>query len=206
MLHNNTAFKNSDSGGVAINVRDVKTCGMSFYDGYKDLASSLMSKIQQKDAFRAMDSDPNIVKLKNEMIERFPSLKLQLPTIASGANPFRFDWLTLFDYYKCHAAHDVPIDEDMIIHEKMVSDFMLNRFHMYYSDPHFLAYASRSIVDDIIKVVKKENRREELYIFSCHDVTILALLHTLRAKSINLWPPYGKLALFSLLTPANSNS
>ncbi len=198
MLCNNPAIKDNDSGGLTINVRDVKSCGMSFYDGHKDLASSLMSKIQQKEAFIAMDSNPNIMKLKYEMIQRFPSLKLQLPSITSDPNAFRFDWLTLFDYYKCHSAHDVPIDEDMIVHEQTVSNFMLNRFHMYYSDPHFLAHATRSILNDIIKVVKKENRREELYIFSCHDVTILALLHSLSAKSINLWPPYGATLLFEI--------
>ena len=128
MVYSNATTR--DIGGLTINVRDVKSCGMSFYDGYKELASSLMSKIQQKEAFITMDSSPKITELKNEMISRFPSLKLQLPSLPNDSKSFRFDWLTLFDYYKCHAAHDAPIDDDMIIHKQTVSSFMLHRFHI----------------------------------------------------------------------------
>ena len=196
MVYSNATTR--DIGGLTINVRDVKSCGMSFYDGYKELASSLMSKIQQKEAFITMDSSPKITELKNEMILRFPSLKLQLPSLPNDSKSFRFDWLTLFDYYKCHAAHDAPIDDDMIIHEQTVSSFMLHRFHMYYSDPHFLAHASQSMLNDIIKVIKKETSRDELHVFSCHDVTILALLHALSVKDISSWPPYGATLLFEI--------
>jgi len=189
-LNNNSNYETQ----IPINVRDIKNCSMSYFDGKPKLAYSLVAKVQSTDKFKEIENEIDVLKAKQVLKEMIPLIE--------GSKGF--DWMAALDYFACRRSHDIIIHDDLLQYEDIVRRHMVSRYRVYLSHyEKFGHFVSPMIVDvnEQIKLYDKHDnsKSNSLSIFSCHDVNLLGLLYAIKANIINhpnFWPYYGDTLTF----------
>lgn len=183
---------NNDSNNdikIPINVRDITTCSMSYFDGKPKLAYSLVAKVQSTDKFKEIENDARALKAKEMLLSHVPLI----------VGPKGFDWMAALDYFACRRAHDITIHNDLLQYEEIVRQHMVSRYRVYLSHNEKFGHFVSPMIHDVNKQIKEydenDNRTSSsLNIFSCHDVNLLGILYAVKANNINcpnFWPFYG---------------
>lgn len=127
------------------------------------------------------------------------------------------------DHFVCRSSHSVPPkqfcphlqetnEEEQERFQQLgrnVQNHLQQRFHSYYSHPLLLAEmvgpALLEVVMEMNDAVSNSNTKKPFRIYSCHDVTILALLYAIQGISLETsntpppWPTYATCLTFELV-------
>lgn len=134
------------------------------------------------------------------------------------------------DHFVCRSSHSVPPQQfcphlqrtNEEEHERFqqlgrnVQNHLQQRFHSYYSHPLLLAEmagpALLEVVMEMNDAVSNCPTKKPFRIYSCHDVTILALLYAIQGISLETtnvpppWPTYATCLTFELVRLGESTT
>ncbi|KAF0698464.1 Aste57867_10924 [Aphanomyces stellatus] len=116
------------------------------------------------------------------------------------AHPERFTWMNAADYFVCRRAHGLPL----VPHTEDLADTTIDhlsfRFSNFYTHPPILHYVASRLVDqlvarmhDVIHAVDTSPPKEQVCIYSGHDVSVLAFLYARMGAAVDAsyWPDYS---------------
>ena len=134
------------------------------------------------------------------------------------------------DHFVCRSSHSVPPQqfcphltgntegeqERFLRLGRKTLSHLQQRFHSYYSHPQLLAEMAGPALHEVVMEMKDacngSDDKKPFRIFSCHDVTILALLYAIQGISLEttqlplLWPTYATCLAFELVRLEDGDS
>lgn len=182
---------------IDIFVRDPKQETLNRFDTSPELMKSLVRDVIQTPQFLQQDSKaaPLAARLSNYI----PGLiRLRSP----HRSPSTINWIHAADHFICRSSHDVPLNAFSHLEHNQGAEQILQsmnhatishlatRFRLWYNSPPLLAAMMLPLLTDIYNEMmhyanmSNEGRGEikkPFNIYSCHDVTILALLYSIDA-------------------------
>lgn len=174
---------------VQIRGRDEDT--LNAFDRNPDLMATLVSDVIRQQEFQEKDgaAAPLAARLANIL----PGLaRKKKNTSGFNAAPSGINWIEAADHFVCREAHNVEysrfsefehddsIEEILSAFSHQTKAHLAWRFRQWYKSPKLLASIAgpplREIADQLKSATHLEARqRHPFTIYSCHDVTILAL-------------------------------
>mmetsp|Transcript_28513 Transcript_28513/g.27310 ORF Transcript_28513/g.27310 Transcript_28513/m.27310 type:complete len:430 (-) Transcript_28513:191-1480(-) len=192
-----SSFPNSP---IEINVRDIRDCSMSFYEGKPLLSQRLFSQTQCSESFLQMENSQDILLTKESLGKFLPGLILPISNSMASIHQNNFDWLAAFDYFTCREAHNLPVHEGTEEYSAIVKSHLGLRYSHYYANMEHLAHAAVPLLEDLERSIishkiqsNTEIRNHDLFpsnngiflnLFSGHDCNLLCLLYALKADIV----------------------
>jgi hypothetical protein len=196
---------------IEINVRDIRDCSMSFYEGKPLLSQRLFSKTQSSESFLHIENSRDILLTKQSLGKFLPGLISQSDSVpisnsVSSIHQNKFDWLAAFDYFTCREAHNLPVLDGTEEYSDIVKAHLGLRYSHYYSDMEHLAHAAVPLLEDLQRSITSHKTQPDtemrdhesfplknssidggvfLKLFSGHDCNILCLLYALKADIVS---------------------
>lgn len=215
-----TVIANMETARVSVRVRDRATDNLNAFDRNPQLIKNLISDVVTCEEFLAKDTAaaPLAARLANYL----PGLVRKGRKTFGG--PSGINWIEATDHFICRTSHGVNFSRfseyehegkaertlEAMEHQTMVH--LAWRFRQWYQNAPLLAEIASPALREILEQMQAtpelsiEDRRP-FTIYSCHDVTILALLYGLGAECLadetkkdwRFWPTYGSTLVFELV-------
>ena len=206
---------------VQVRGRDQDT--LNAFDRNPDLMADLVSEVISSPEFQERDgaAAPLAARLANIL----PGLaRKKKNTHGFNAAPSGINWIEATDHFVCRRAHNVPFsrfsdfEHDDRIEQTLeglshqTTAHLAWRFRQWYKSPRLLAAIAapplREIAEQLmVAPALAETEKRPFTIYSCHDVTILALLYGMGAEFLagdtkggwRFWPAYASTLVFELV-------
>lgn len=181
----------SSGPGVTLNytVRKSADCPMAFFDAHPK-AELLLRSVRESEEFQRIEGDAETVRLKELLLRHLPLLR--------KADGVSVDWPAAFDYVKCRPAHGLPLHPEIEYCKEHVVSHVTSRYGLYYRNKALLGHSAGPLISDAL--AKLQGSSSTTTVFSGHDVTLLALLHSLDACVLaddpTYWPDFGCTLVF----------
>mmetsp|Transcript_2747 Transcript_2747/g.4435 ORF Transcript_2747/g.4435 Transcript_2747/m.4435 type:complete len:502 (-) Transcript_2747:127-1632(-) len=218
--HSTGGDANKESARVAVKVRDRATDNLNAFDRNPQLIKNLITNVITSEDFLAQDSAaaPLAARLANYL----PGLVRKGRKTFGG--PSGINWIEATDHFVCRSSHGVNFSRfserehenraectlEAMEHPTMVH--LAWRFRQWYQNAPLLAEIASPALREILEQMQGTTdlgaqERHPFSVYSCHDVTILALLYGLGADFLadegkgdwRFWPKYGTTLVFELV-------
>jgi hypothetical protein len=151
-------------------------------------------------------------------------------TTGFNASPSGINWIEASDHFVCRSAHQIPfsrfsdfehdtqVEETLRALSHQTKAHLAWRFRQWYKNPKLLAAIAapplREILDQLLAATKMGVReRHPFTIYSCHDVTLLAILYGIGAEFLSndqkggwrFWPKYASSLILELVQVENGS-
>eukprot|EP00580_Thalassiosira_gravida_P016641 CAMPEP_0201664452 /NCGR_PEP_ID=MMETSP0494-20130426/5909_1 /ASSEMBLY_ACC=CAM_ASM_000839 /TAXON_ID=420259 /ORGANISM="Thalassiosira gravida, Strain GMp14c1" /LENGTH=702 /DNA_ID=CAMNT_0048143223 /DNA_START=109 /DNA_END=2217 /DNA_ORIENTATION=+ len=198
----------SDASGirtVKIQVRDKEIDTLNAFDRYPKMMNGLVKDVIATEQFQRIDAAAK--PLAETLSAYLPGLS-GAPQ-AFGGTPSGVNWVHANDHFVCRRAHAVPLlafsdyegkhsrEESMADMANPVCSHLAWRFREWYRSPRLLAAVAvppfREMLDRMVEAatigggggdcgkVVEDGNRKPFVLYSCHDVTLIALLYAIGA-------------------------
>jgi len=206
---------------VRVRGRDDDT--LNAFDRDPDMMAALVSEVMSDPEFQARDGfqAPLAARLANIL----PGLaRKKRNTTGFNASPSGINWIEASDHFVCRAAHHMPfsrfsdfehhveVEETLRALSHQTTTHLAWRFRQWYKHPKLLAAIAapplREILNQLLPATEMSLReRHPFTIYSCHDVTLLAILYGIGAEFLSndhtggwrFWPKYASSLIFELV-------
>jgi len=187
-------LKSSSNPDIAINVRDIKHETLNAFNTSPELMKRLVEDIIDTPEF--IDKDSKAASLAARLSNFIPGLV----NFTSYGGPSGINWIHASDHFICRSSHDVTFTKFSHLEHDNEAEQTLRamsystlshlalRFRSWYQNPTLLAAMGgpplkevNEQMDRIINAGAGDSYRKPFTVFSCHDVTILALLYGIGA-------------------------
>eukprot|EP00815_Leptocylindrus_aporus_P004562 CAMPEP_0116059166 /NCGR_PEP_ID=MMETSP0322-20121206/5636_1 /TAXON_ID=163516 /ORGANISM="Leptocylindrus danicus var. apora, Strain B651" /LENGTH=472 /DNA_ID=CAMNT_0003543499 /DNA_START=102 /DNA_END=1517 /DNA_ORIENTATION=+ len=199
---------------ITVKVRSRKVDTLNAFDKDPAFMMSLVTDVISSPHFQTKDAvaAPLAARLANYLPGLTKPTKI-------GGGPSGINWIHATDHFVCRAAHKIQFT-NLDTYDKNaqpeLQEFALPalahlawRFRQWYKSPPLLeaiAYPPlKEMVGELTEVpLKPSIERRPFNVFSCHDVTVLALLYAIGAKIVydetsTYWPVYATTLTFELV-------
>ena len=221
-LHGLLGDVDPSSHDVSVKVRCRKTDTLNAFDKNPEFMMKLVSDVVESAEFQTKDAAAATLAAR---------LALYLPGLANPGNrahggPSGINWIHATDHFVCRTSHNIqytclePFDSSM---EAEMQEFALPalahlswRFRKWYESSPLLSAIAHPPLHEVEMGLKSvfllpDSQPRPFTIFSCHDVTILALLYGIGAELVlndghTFWPSYATTLAFELVKVDNRNS
>jgi len=191
-------IKSSSDPSVDIIVRDVKEETLNTFDTSPILMKSLVKNIIETPNFIIHDTKASF--LAARLSNYIPALiKLRSPY----GGPSGINWIHAVDHFICRKSHGIPLtrflssnfEEDPEAEQTLQAmkhatiSHLASRFRSWYQSPPLLAAMVGPALSEVNFQMNQtinapDSARKPFNIYSCHDVTILALLYGIGAEHL----------------------
>ena len=206
---------------VQVRGRDDDT--LNAFDRDPDKMTALVSDVMSHPEFQSRDGlqAPLAARLANIL----PGLaRKKRNTTGFNASPSGINWIEATDHFVCRTAHhvafsrfsdfehDIQVEETLRALSHQTTAHLAWRFRQWYKNPKLLAAIAspplREILDQLLTATTMGVReRHPFTIYSCHDVTLLAILYGIGAEFLSndhkggwrFWPKYASSLIFELV-------
>ena len=210
---------------VEIRGRDDDT--LNAFDRNPDLMANLVGDVISSSEFQERDSQAS--QLAARLANILPGLARTNTAKGFNAAPSGINWIEATDHFVCRQAHGMEYSKfsdyehdskvemtlDALSHQTRMH--LAWRFRQWYKNPRLLAAIAApplreitSQLQDALALTKQEQRLQKhpFTVYSCHDVTILALLYGIGAEFLSgddmwggwrYWPEYASTLVFELV-------
>ena len=206
---------------VQVRGRDDDT--LNAFDRNPDMMAQLVDDVMSCQEFQ--DRDGTAAPLAARLANILPGLaRKKRNTSGFNASPSGINWIEATDHFVCRSAHDMSfsrfsdfehdaqIEETLRALSHQTTAHLAWRFRQWYKNPKLLAAIAapplREISDQLTKATTLGAReRHPFTIYSCHDVTLLAILYGIGADFLSgddksrwrFWPAYASTLIFELV-------
>lgn len=213
----------TDDALLRVQVRGRDQDTLNAFDRNPDLMADLVGEVISSPEFQKRDGDaaPLAARLANIL----PGLarRKAKPSVYNAA-PSGINWIEATDHFVCRMAHDVSfsrfsnfehddrVEQTLSALAHQTTAHLAWRFRQWYKSPRLLAAIAapplREIAQQLLATPSMaESDRRPFTIYSCHDVTILALLYGIGADFLacddnggwRFWPSYASTLVFELV-------
>jgi hypothetical protein len=212
---------------VQVRGRDDDT--LNAFDRDPDMMAALVSEVMSHPEFQSRDGfqAPLAARLANML----PGLaRKKRNTTGFNASPSGINWIEASDHFVCRSAHQIPfsrfsdfehdtqVEETLRALSHQTKAHLAWRFRQWYKNPKLLAAIAapplREILDQLLAATKMGVReRHPFTIYSCHDVTLLAILYGIGAEFLSndqkggwrFWPKYASSLILELVQVENGS-
>lgn len=208
--------------GVSVEVRPRSNDTLNAFDRDPEFMLGLVTDVVESDYFQAQDAIA--APLAARLAHYLPGL-LKKGHRAHGG-PSGINWIHAADHFVCRTAHGVKytsLDSHDGITEVEMQELALPslahlswRFRQWYNSPPLLAAIGAPPLREIELQLKATPsvpayERRPFTIYSCHDVSLLALLYAIGANTVldetnHYWPAYATTLAFELVKVDNRDS
>lgn len=185
---------------VDIVVRDPKRETLNKFDSSPALMRQLVRNVVETPEF--VERDARAAPLAARLSNYIPGLaRFRSP----HGSPSTINWIHAADHFICRSAHHVPLNAFSHLENCQVTEQTLqamkhatiahlaSRFRLWYKSPPLLAEMMQPLLTDLCdemnyvanNVTSDKGARKPFVIYSCHDVTILALLYSIEAAFLS---------------------
>lgn len=190
-----TAKEMKDQNSIRVQVRDKQIDTLNAFDKYPQMMDGLVKDVIATEQFQRIDGAAKT--LAETLSSYLPGL-LAAPQ-AFGGTPSGVNWIHANDHFVCRRAHSVPLlafsDHEGMGREEEALASLANpvrshlswRFREWYRCPRLLSAIAcppfREMHESMSMVAAQEDHhgRRPFVLYSCHDVTLLALLYAIGA-------------------------
>mmetsp|Transcript_10157 Transcript_10157/g.21968 ORF Transcript_10157/g.21968 Transcript_10157/m.21968 type:complete len:405 (+) Transcript_10157:289-1503(+) len=184
---------------IRIQVRDREVDTLNAFDKYPEMMNGLVKDVIATEQFQRIDGAAR--PLAETLSALLPGLR-GAPQ-AFGGTPSGINWIHANDHFVCRKAHSIPLlafsdregrrDEEAALAALAgpVRSHLAWRFREWYRCPRLLAAVAcppfREVLGQMSEAVAnddgdaRDGRRAPFVLYSCHDVTLLALLYAIGA-------------------------
>jgi len=205
---------------VDVQVRDRTTDNLNAFDRNPELIETLVTEVVSAENF--LKNDAKAAGLAARLANFLPGLVR--PGRKTFGGPSGINWVEAADHFVCRASHGVRFSRFSEFENDSAAEKLLEameyqtilhlawRFRQWYQYPPLLAEIAAPVLREVIEEVKETTElelqdRRPFFVYSCHDVTILALLYALGADFLaddekgnwRYWPEYGSTLIFELV-------
>lgn len=218
--HNTVGSQDMNDAHVTVRVRDRNQDNLNAFDRNPQLIKNLVTEITSAQDFQACDGAA--APLAAKLTQFLPGLNRK--GVKTFGGPSGINWIEATDHFICRRSHGVKLcrfsdyedesDSEGILAamEHQTIQHLAWRFRRWYQKPALLAEIASPAMREVLEAMQdtsaldaKEKRPFKIY--SCHDVTILALLYGLGADILadevkgdwRFWPTYGTTLVFELV-------
>jgi hypothetical protein len=224
--HSSVGDIGTENALVAVAVRDRATDNLNAFDRNPELIKQLVTEVVTSDYF--VTHDYKAAPLAARLAYYLPDLAR--PGKQTFGGPSGINWVEASDHFICRSAHGVKYSLFSEFEHDSSAEGILRalehptilhlawRFRQWYKHPPLLAeIASPALREVLVKMqaipAMGIQDRRPFTIYSCHDVTILALLYGLGADFLadenkgdwRFWPKYGSTLVFELIRVDGAN-
>eukprot|EP00546_Thalassionema_frauenfeldii_P016927 CAMPEP_0178901082 /NCGR_PEP_ID=MMETSP0786-20121207/3820_1 /TAXON_ID=186022 /ORGANISM="Thalassionema frauenfeldii, Strain CCMP 1798" /LENGTH=282 /DNA_ID=CAMNT_0020572135 /DNA_START=683 /DNA_END=1531 /DNA_ORIENTATION=- len=203
-----------------IRVRERATDNLNAFDRNPKLIETLVTEVASTEHF--LKNDAKACNLAARLANFLPGLVR--PGRKTFGGPSGINWVEATDHFVCRSSHGVRFsrfsefendDSAEKLLEAMEYRTILHlawRFRQWYQYPPLLAEIAAPVLREVVEEMKETTDltiqdRRPFSLYSCHDVTILALLYALGADFLadeekgnwRYWPEYGSTLIFELV-------
>ena len=183
---------------MSIQVRDKVSDTLNAFDKHPTMMDNLVRGVIATPSFQRIDGDAK--SLADKLCEFLPGLR-GAPQ-AFGGTPSGVNWIHANDHFVCRSAHSLPLlgfsdhegspyeaELDRVLRSMAtpVCSHLAWRFREWYRCPKLLAAISAPPLWEMASSMVearaiKPNDKKPFILYSCHDVTLLALLYAIGAE------------------------
>ena len=182
---------------INILVRDPKHETLNKFDTSPETMRNLVRNVVKTPDF--LEQDAGAAPLATRLSNYIPGLaRFRSP----HGSPSAINWIYAADHFTCRAAHNLPfnafsrledrhdVEQTLQALKHATISHLASRFRSWYKSPPLLAEMMLPLLtelhDDIFRCANMSSAdgrgRKPFRIYSCHDVTILALLYSIEAS------------------------
>ncbi len=228
--HSDVPSPHADETLLRVQVRGRDEDTLNAFDRNPELMSELVADVMSSRDFQ--DRDGTAAPLAARLANMLPGLaRKKRNTSGFNASPSGINWIEATDHFVCRSAHDMTLsrfsdfEHDNQVEETLralshqTTAHLAWRFRQWYKSPKLLAAIAapllREMADQLISATNLGVReRHPFTIYSCHDVTLLAILYAIGADFLagdqkagwRFWPPYASSLIFELVQINESNA
>eukprot|EP00571_Detonula_confervacea_P000486 CAMPEP_0172314698 /NCGR_PEP_ID=MMETSP1058-20130122/23173_1 /TAXON_ID=83371 /ORGANISM="Detonula confervacea, Strain CCMP 353" /LENGTH=618 /DNA_ID=CAMNT_0013028635 /DNA_START=74 /DNA_END=1930 /DNA_ORIENTATION=+ len=189
-----------DDCQIKVQVRDKEIDTLNAFDRHPQMMNGLVKDVVATEQFQRIDG--NAKPLADELSTYLPGLR-GAPQ-AFGGTPSGVNWVHANDHFVCRRSHSIPLAADFSDHDEISSEnedaeaalasmaipvysHLAWRFREWYRCPKLLSAVARPPFKEMMKNMVeaandlRPNDRRPFVLYSCHDVTLLALLYAIGA-------------------------
>lgn len=193
-------MKNVEDGAVKVQVRDKEIDTLNAFDRHPQMMNGLVKDVIATEHFQRIDGAAK--PLAETLSSYLPGL-LGAPQ-AFGGTPSGVNWVHANDHFVCRNAHSVPLlafsdyegasrkeykeaEEALESLAVPVCSHLSWRFREWYRCPRLLSAVAVPPFREMMDIMTKAatglgtSDRRPFVLYSCHDVTLLALLYAIGA-------------------------
>eukprot|EP00980_Cylindrotheca_fusiformis_P023862 scaffold11076_cov122-Cylindrotheca_fusiformis.AAC.6 len=201
---------------VRVQVRGQSDDTLNAFDRNPELMSKLVSKVISSEEFQ--DTDKKAAPLAARLANFLPGLaRKKKNTKGFNAAPSGINWIEATDHFVCRFSHnvkysqfsdfehDIGVEQTLSAMAHQTKAHLAWRFRQWYKSPMLLSTIAapplREIANQLLHAKSMgEIERHPFTIYSCHDVTILAILYGIGADFLagdeaggfrRFWPEYS---------------
>jgi hypothetical protein len=228
--HSSVPKDSSDDALLRVQVRGRDEDTLNAFDRNPDMMAELVSEVISSPEFQERDgaAAPLAARLANIL----PGLaRKKRKTSGFNAAPSGINWIEATDHFVCRSAHNIPfsrfsdfehddrIEQTLCALSHQTTAHLAWRFRQWYKHPSLLAAIAapplREIADELVGATSLGvGEKHPFTVYSCHDVTILALLYGIGADFLagderggwRFWPEYASTLVFELVRINDQNS
>lgn len=228
--HGDVPIPHADEALLRVQVRGRDEDTLNAFDRNPDMMAELVSEVMSSQEFQ--DRDGKAAPLAARLANLLPGLaRKKRNTTGYNASPSGINWIEATDHFVCRSAHDMTLsrftdfEHDNQVEETLralshqTTAHLAWRFRQWYKSPKLLAAIAapllREMSDQLITATTLGVReRHPFTIYSCHDVTLLAILYGVGADFLagdrkagwRFWPAYASTLIFELVQIKESNA
>jgi hypothetical protein len=215
---------------VFVRVRDQSCDNLNAFDRNPDLMRDLVSDVMQSNSF--LHQDATAAPLAARLANILPGLARKGRSDFSASTPSGINWVEAADHFICRTAHQLELSRfSDFEHDEHIEQLLKAmtykalghlawRFRKWYRNPQLLAAIAapplREVAQQLEHLVNRSTEIRALQdphanflsLYSCHDVTLLALLYALGADFLaeeesavwrEYWPEYASTLVLELV-------
>lgn len=227
--HSDVPQPPDDEALTSVQVRGRDEDTLNAFDRDPEMMAGLVAEVMSCQEFQ--DRDGTAAPLAARLANILPGLaRNKRNTTGFNASPSGINWIEATDHFVCRSAHDMTFsrfsdfEHDITVEETLRSlshqttAHLCWRFRQWYKNPRLLAAIAapplREISNQLIAATTLGVRdRHPFTIYSCHDVTLLAILYGIGADFLagddsrgRFWPPYASTLIFELVQVDETNA
>ena len=221
---------------VFVRVRDQSCDNLNAFDRNPDLMRDLVGGVLERSSFQ--EHDATVAPLAARLANILPGLARKGRSDFSAKTPSGINWVEAADHFICRTSHllelsmftDFEHDEqiEQVLHAMTYKALghLSWRFRQWYQNPQLLAAIAAPPLREIAQQLEHlqnhttdiralQNPHENFVtIYSCHDVTLLALLYALGSDFLadeqssvwrEFWPEYASTLAIELVRIDDEN-
>jgi hypothetical protein len=228
--HSDAPQPHDDEALSRVQVRGRDEDTLNAFDRNPDMMAELVAEVMTSQEFQ--DRDGTAAPLAARLANILPGLaRKKRNTSGFNASPSGINWIEAADHFVCRSAHDMTLsrfsdfEHDPVVDETLQAlshqtrAHLAWRFRQWYKNPRLLAAIAapllREICDQLITATTLGGcERHPFTVYSCHDVTLLAILYGIGADFLagddkagwRFWPPYASTLIFELVQIDEANT
>lgn len=221
LVPDHTTCGDANQGTVKIQVRDRAVDNLNAFDRNPQLIKNLVEDVVTSEGF--VSHDTTAAPLAAQLAHYLPGLVRETRKTFGG--PSGINWIEATDHFVCRRSHgvgfslfsefedDSETERTLEAMERETLDHRAWRFRRWYQNPPLLAEIASPALREILEQMHSTaelgvEEKHPFTLYSCHDVTILALLYGVGADFLAddgngswkcAWPDYGTTLVFELV-------